>query len=80
LRTRRRHHCHPGVVKTCFAEALWKDPAIEAHYTAQVPLRQFGEPDDVAGAAVFLAAPAGRWITGQAIVIDGGTLVTLGQM
>lgn len=68
----------PGVVKTYFAEALWKDPKIEKRMTQQLPLRRFGEPDDIAGAAVFLASPAARWMTGQSIVIDGGTLVSLG--
>lgn len=64
----------PGVVKTHFAEALWKDPKIEKLMTQKLPLRRFGEPDDIAGAAVFLASPAGQWMTGQSIIIDGGTL------
>ena len=70
----------PGVVKTYFAEALWKDPKIEKLMTQQLPLRRFGEPDDIAGAAVFLASPAGRWMTGQAMVIDGGTLISSGVL
>ncbi len=68
----------PGIVRTHFAEALWKDPKVAAMISRQLPLRRFGEPDDIAGAAVFLAAPAGRWMTGQQIVIDGGALVSLG--
>ena len=35
---------------------------------------------DIAGAAVFLAAPAGRWMTGQAMIIDGGMLISLGEL
>ncbi len=70
----------PGIVKTHFAEALWKDPKVEAMITRQLPLRRFGEPDEIAGAAVFLASPAGRWMTGQQIVIDGGALVSLGSL
>ena len=70
----------PGVVKTYFAEALWKDPKMEKLMTQQLPLRRFGEPDDIAGAAVFLASPAGRWMTGQGMVIDGGTLIGLGGL
>ena len=70
----------PGVVKTYFAEALWKDPKIEKMMTQKLPLRRFGEPDDIAGAAVFLASPAGRWMTGQAVIIDGGTMVGLGGL
>ena len=68
----------PGVVKTRFAEALWKDPQVAEVFSKRLPLRRFGEPDDIAGAAVFLASPAGRWMTGQAIVIDGGALIGLG--
>ncbi|GJL91987.1 SDR family NAD(P)-dependent oxidoreductase [Hyphococcus sp.] len=70
----------PGVVKTYFAEALWKDPKIEKLMTKQLPLRRFGEVDDIAGAAVFLASPAGRWMTGQSMIIDGGTMVGLGGL
>lgn len=70
----------PGIVKTYFAEALWKDPKVEAMVTRQLPLRRFGEPDEIAGAAVFLASSAGRWMTGQQIVIDGGALVGLGSL
>ena len=70
----------PGVVKTHFAEALWKDPKMEKLMTQQLPLRRFGEPDDIAGAAVFLASPAGQWMTGQGMIIDGGTLIGMGAL
>ena len=70
----------PGVVKTRFAEALWKDPKMEKLMTQRLPLRRFGEPDDIAGAAVFLASNAGRWMTGQGMIIDGGTLIGLGEL
>ncbi len=70
----------PGVVKTYFAEALWKDPKVEKMMTQRLPLRRFGEPDHIAGAAVFLASPAGQWMTGQAMIIDGGTMVGLGEL
>jgi len=70
----------PGVVKTQFAEALWKDPKIEKVMTERLPLRRFGEPDDIAGAAVFLASPAARWMTGQAMIIDGGAMISLGEL
>ncbi|NWG93120.1 MAG: glucose 1-dehydrogenase, partial [Parvularculaceae bacterium] len=70
----------PGIVRTYFAEALWKDPKVEEMIAKTLPLRRFGEPDDIAGAAVFLASPAGRWMTGQQIVIDGGALVSLGAL
>lgn len=70
----------PGIIKTYFAEALWKDPAIEKHVSSQLPMRRFGEPDEIAGAIVFLASPAARYMTGQYMVIDGGTLITAGGM
>ncbi len=70
----------PGVVKTHFAEALWKDPKVEKMMTQRLPLRRFGDPDDIAGAAVFLASPAGQWMTGQAMIVDGGTMIGLGEL
>lgn len=70
----------PGIVKTYFAEALWKDPKVEAHVAGQIPARRFGEPDDVAGAAVFLASDAGSWMNGTTVTVDGGTMVGFGGM
>jgi NAD(P)-dependent dehydrogenase (short-subunit alcohol dehydrogenase family) len=70
----------PGIVKTYFAEALWKDPKTEEFIAGKLPMRRFGDPDDIAGAAVFLASPAGKWMTGQHITIDGGTLIGVGGM
>ncbi|HEY0300122.1 MAG TPA: SDR family oxidoreductase [Rhizomicrobium sp.] len=64
----------PGLVKTDFAKALWDTPEGEKRASAGTPLRRLGEPDDIAGAAVFLASKAGSWMTGQSIVVDGGTL------
>ena len=62
----------PGLVRTDFARALWEEPANLARRNAATPLGRIGQPDEIAGAAVFLAAPAGRFMTGQTIVIDGG--------
>jgi NAD(P)-dependent dehydrogenase (short-subunit alcohol dehydrogenase family) len=63
----------PGLVKTDFARALWDTPEAEKRSSIGTPLRRLGEPDDIAGAAVFLASRAGSWMTGQAIVVDGGS-------
>ena len=63
----------PGLVKTDFARALWDTPAAEQRSSVGTPLRRLGEPDDIAGAAVFLAAKSGGWMTGQTIVVDGGS-------
>ncbi len=65
----------PGLVKTDFAKALWDNPQTLKRSTETVPLRRIGEPDEIAGAAVFLASAAGSFITGQAIVADGGATV-----
>jgi NAD(P)-dependent dehydrogenase (short-subunit alcohol dehydrogenase family) len=62
----------PGLVKTDFARALWDTPEGEKRASQGTPLRRLGEPDDIAGAAVFLASRAGAWTTGQTIVVDGG--------
>ena len=62
----------PGLVKTDFARALWDDPEFAEPRIAATPLRRLGEPEDIAGAAVYLASAAGRWTTGQTIVVDGG--------
>ncbi len=63
----------PGLVRTDFARALWEDPVLYRKRTRTTPLQRIGEPDEIAGAAVFLAAKAGSFVTGQTIVIDGGT-------
>ncbi|HEX6866141.1 MAG TPA: SDR family oxidoreductase [Caulobacteraceae bacterium] len=62
----------PGLIKTDFARALWENPEILKRSTESVPLRRIGDPDEIAGAAVFLASPAGTFMTGQAVVVDGG--------
>ncbi|WP_043832702.1 SDR family NAD(P)-dependent oxidoreductase [Muricoccus aerilatus] len=64
----------PGLVRTDFARALWEDPAMLRKRTRDTPLQRIGEPDEIAGAAVFLASAAGRFMTGQTMVIDGGVL------
>jgi NAD(P)-dependent dehydrogenase (short-subunit alcohol dehydrogenase family) len=63
----------PGLVRTDFARALWEDPTLYRKRTKDTPLQRIGEPDEIAGAAVFLASPAGNFTTGQTLVIDGGT-------
>lgn len=65
----------PGLIKTDFAKALWEDPELLKRRTATTPLRRIGEPDEIAGAAIFLASQAGSFVTGQAIVVDGGVTI-----
>lgn len=65
----------PGLIKTDFAKALHEDPVMSAKYNSETPLRRMGEPDDIGGVAVFLASPAGQYVTGQTIVADGGMTI-----
>ncbi len=62
----------PGLIRTDFARALWENPETYAATVAKYPLRRIGEPDEIAGAAIFLASQAGSFTTGQTFVIDGG--------
>jgi len=66
----------PGLIKTDFARALWENPETLKSSNARTPLGRIGEPDEIAGAAVFLASPAGAYMTGQTIVVDGGQTIT----
>src|SRR6202166_1304997 len=66
----------PGLIKTDFARALWENPETLKDSTARSPLLRIGEPDEIAGAAVFLASGAGTFMTGQTIVIDGGATIS----
>jgi NAD(P)-dependent dehydrogenase (short-subunit alcohol dehydrogenase family) len=65
----------PGIVRTDFAKALYDNPAVHKAAVAHYPLGRLGEVDDVSGAAVFLASRAGAFVTGQTIVVDGGTTI-----
>lgn len=65
----------PGLIKTDFAKALWDNPEYREERIKATPLRRIGEPDDIAGAAVFLASKASAFMTGQVLVIDGGVTV-----
>jgi NAD(P)-dependent dehydrogenase (short-subunit alcohol dehydrogenase family) len=65
----------PGVIRTDFARALWEDLEAEAALRRSTPLGRIGEPNEIAGAAIFLASKAGAYVTGQAIVVDGGTTI-----
>jgi NAD(P)-dependent dehydrogenase (short-subunit alcohol dehydrogenase family) len=65
----------PGLIKTYFAKALWENPEVLERRNAHTPLRRIGEPDEIAGAAIFLASEAGAFMTGQQIVIDGGVTI-----
>lgn len=65
----------PGLIRTDFARALWDNPEAEQRYNSSHPMRRIGEPEEIAGAAVFLASRAGSYVNGQAIVVDGGSTI-----
>ncbi|MEW6022744.1 MAG: SDR family oxidoreductase [Pseudomonadota bacterium] len=65
----------PGLIKTDFARALWEDPARLKEVNERAPLRRIGDPDEIAGTAIYLASRAGSFVTGQNIVVDGGVTI-----
>lgn len=69
----------PGLIETPFAKALMDTPEFMERRLQATPLRRVGQPHEVAAAALFLASAGGAFMTGQTLVIDGGTLVTDGS-
>jgi NAD(P)-dependent dehydrogenase (short-subunit alcohol dehydrogenase family) len=66
----------PGVIKTRFSQLLWQTPQISEPTLAHMPLGRFGEPEDVAGLALYLASSASDYVTGAVFVVDGGLNVS----
>ena len=62
----------PGVIKTRFSQVLWQMPQFAEPILNRLPLSRFGEPEDVAGLALYLASPASDYVTGSVFVVDGG--------
>ena len=62
----------PGYIKTDMASALLNDPVRVAELMNRIPAGQFGTPDDIAGAAVFLASEAASYVHGHILTVDGG--------
>ncbi len=64
----------PGFIRTDFNASLWENRALYEWVVGKTPAGRLGTPDDVVGAALFLASDASSFVTGQAIVVDGGFL------
>ncbi|TET66364.1 MAG: glucose 1-dehydrogenase [Dehalococcoidia bacterium] len=62
----------PGVIKTRLSEALWQEPAKGEEAARSKALGYIGQPEDIAGVAVFLASDASSYLTGETILVDGG--------
>jgi NAD(P)-dependent dehydrogenase (short-subunit alcohol dehydrogenase family) len=62
----------PGFILTDLTRKLWSEPAMQSWGLSNTPLRRMGAPDDLVGAAIFLASPASAFVTGQTIYVDGG--------
>jgi len=62
----------PGFTRTALIERLLQDPARTQRLTEMHPLGRLGTPEDIANAVLFLASDEASWITGQALVVDGG--------
>lgn len=62
----------PGLVDTKFASAIVKNDALRAHANARTALKRHAQPEEIAGAAVYLASDAASFVTGETLVVDGG--------
>ena len=67
----------PGLVKTKFARAIWDNDVIMEEMLRRTPAGRIGEPEDIAGIALYLAAPASNFTTGQVYVVDGGVTIPM---
>ena len=63
----------PGLTNTRFAQVLIDTPEIHEHYTSRAPLARHAEPEEIVGAAIYLASDAASYTTGAVITVDGGT-------
>ncbi len=67
----------PGYFRTALTEPFYQDESWRRAMLEKIPLRRFGQLEDLAGAAVFLCSDAAAYITGQILYVDGGILASL---
>lgn len=65
----------PGATDTKFASALVQNPAVLKHVLEHVPMNRVAQPDEMAGAVLYLASPAASYTTGTCLNVDGGYLL-----
>ena len=70
----------PGVIRTKFSEQLWSNPERVKETLNNTALGRIAEPEEMAGAVVFLASEASSYITGQCILLDGGGFASVQAM
>ncbi|MCL4879258.1 MAG: glucose 1-dehydrogenase [Anaerolineae bacterium] len=66
----------PGIIKTKFAEALWSNDQIHRRLIENTPAGRIGQPEEIVGAAIYLGSDESSYMTGQVMVVDGGTTLS----
>jgi gluconate 5-dehydrogenase len=67
----------PGYFRTDMSAKAWNDPDVRRRVNDRIPVGRWGEPEDLAGAVIFLASDAAEYVNGQVLAVDGGLLASL---
>ena len=65
----------PGLIQTDFAKYLWENPEVLKATVEPNPMKRIGQPDEIAGTAVYLCSKAAAYVNGQTLVVDGGLTI-----